>query len=158
MIHLLPKALQRYSAYIVRVGHMVEAVTLIAVIFASGYFTGQWVTYHVAQTERAQLRRDHTQELDRLNHSHTQALNILTGKIGRVVDKADTALDKADSAVDSAGKVVKEVRQASKKVDSVVDSAGKAVKEVRQANQAADKKVSTESINKSVEQANRLNK
>lgn len=106
-----------------RVAHMIEALTLIAVIFGGGYAVGQWVTYHVAQSERAEMRRDHLSELERMSRSHEQALEILAGKIVKTTDKVEG--------------VVKEVRKASAK---------------------AEKKVNAELINKSVEQANSLNK
>lgn len=95
---------ERSKCVLLKTARMLEAVTLIIVIFGGGYAIGHWVTYHLAERERNQMREDHFAELARLKDIHQQTLNILAGKIV-------TAADKVSEAATSVDNVVKKVEQ-----------------------------------------------
>lgn len=126
----IPKLLEGGKNHLLRTAHMLEAVTLIAVLFVGGYATGQWVTYHTMLKERAELRADHLLELERMSRAHDMALNILANKLVRAADSTEAAATSTEAAA----------------------------KEVVKATKRAEKKVNTELINRSVEQANSLKK
>lgn len=129
-MYKLPPILEGGKKNLLRIAHILEALTLIAALFAGGYATGQWITYHAMLKDRAELRADHLLELERMSRAHDMALNILANKLVRAADSTETAATATEQAA----------------------------KEVVKATKHANKKVSAEMINRSVEQANSLKK
>jgi hypothetical protein len=129
----------RSKATLHKIGHVVEAVTLICVICTGGFVVGQWYATENYKEALTQQRLDHIAELERLQKTQTEALGFLSRRTEFV---ANTVVNAAAAAATAAS------------------ASSKAVQEIKKSNTQSSKIAvpTREAINNSVERANRLNK
>lgn len=99
--------LARYRALLVRLGHMVEAFTVMILMVGGGMGAGYALCQWQFRDQMAQQRDDHQAEIARLQGAYTQTLEALAPK---VTAAAGAAAQAAEASVEAA----KSVKRASR--------------------------------------------
>lgn len=101
--------LARHRATFARTAHMLEAVTLMALMVGGGMGAGYALCQWQFRDQLAQQRDDHQAEIARLQGAYTQTLEALTPK---VTAAAGAAAQAAEASVEAAKSVKRAARPA----------------------------------------------
>lgn len=121
---------------------VIEALSIVGVLFAAGGVTGYWVRDNLAAERRAMLVADHQAELARTTKAFESSLSFLVTRIGGVATQVESAAASTEAAADSAEKAATLAQKAAKQ-SSAASSKANLVPETTR-----------EQINRSVQRAN----
>ncbi|URF02776.1 hypothetical protein [Cupriavidus campinensis] len=92
-----------------RIAHMLEAVTLMALMMGGGVGAGYALCQWQARDQLAQQRGDHQAEIARLQAAYSQTLAVLTPKVAEAANASALA---AEASVEAAKSVKRATRPA----------------------------------------------
>lgn len=101
--------LARHRATFIRTAHMLEAVTLMALMVGGGMGAGYALCQWQSREILAQQRDDHQAEIGRLQEAYTQTLAALTPKVAAA---ANASAQAAEASVEAAKSVKRAARPA----------------------------------------------
>lgn len=99
----------RHRATFIRVAHMLEAVTLMALMVGGGAGAGYALCQWQFRDLMAQQRDDHQAEIGRLQSAYSQTLEALTPKVSQA---AGAAAEAAEASAEAAKSVKRAARAA----------------------------------------------
>ncbi|WP_244785369.1 hypothetical protein [Cupriavidus pauculus] len=101
--------LARHRATFIRTAHMLEAVTLMALMVGGGMGAGYALCQWQSREILAQQRDDHQAEIGRLQEAYTQTLQALAPKVSAA---ANASAQAAEASVEAAKSVKRAARPA----------------------------------------------
>jgi len=101
--------LARHRATFIRTAHMLEAVTLMALMVGGGMGAGYALCQWQSREILAQQRDDHQAEIGRLQEAYTQTLQALAPKVSAA---ANASAQAAEASVEAAKSVKRVARPA----------------------------------------------
>lgn len=131
------ECLAQHRATFVRTAHMLEAVTLMALMVGGGMGAGYALCQWQSREMLAQQRDDHQAEIGRLQSAYSQALEALTPKVAAA---ANASAQAAEASVEAAKSVKRAARApASRQVSEAereqvnrdIEAANRKVREAR---------------------------
>ncbi len=129
--------LARHRATFVRTAHMLEAVTLMALMVGGGAGAGYALCQWQFRDLMAQQRDDHQGEIARLQSAYSQTLEALTPKVSQAAGAAAQAAEASAEAAKSAKRATRAtparaLTEAERnQVNRDIEAANRKVKEAR---------------------------